>query len=50
MKSNYLKFFELLILYLTKVNPVITDINDFINYVEQEKGSSTLESIDFAFY
>lgn len=47
MKSNYLKFFELLILYLTKVNPVITDINDFINYVEQEKGSSTLESIDF---
>ena len=47
MKSNYFKFFELLILYLTKVNPLITDINDFINYVEQEKGSSTLESIDF---
>lgn len=47
MKNNYFKFFELLIVYLTRINPEIKDIHDFIGYIEQEKGSDTLESIDF---
>lgn len=47
MKNNYLKFFEMLIVYLTKVEPVINEINDFVSYVEREKGSDILESIDF---
>jgi hypothetical protein len=46
MKNNYFKFFEMLITYLTKIDPDIVEINDFIHYVEKEKGENTLESID----
>jgi len=47
MKNNYFKFFEMLIIYLTKIKSEIYEINDFINYVEKEKGTITLQSIDF---
>lgn len=47
MANNYFKFFEMLIVYLSEVHPIIDDINDFIDYVEQQKGASTLDSIDF---
>jgi hypothetical protein len=46
MKNNYLKFFEILVAYLTKIKPEIIEIKDFISYVEKEKGEGTLESID----
>ncbi|PKM52189.1 MAG: hypothetical protein CVV02_02150 [Firmicutes bacterium HGW-Firmicutes-7] len=47
MKNNYLKLFELLIEYLTKIDSEIEDVSDFLVYVEQGKGSVAISSIDF---
>jgi hypothetical protein len=47
MKNNYLKLFEILVEYLIKINSSIDNISDFISYVEQEKGSAAIGSIDF---
>ncbi|MDD4843272.1 MAG: hypothetical protein PHU31_02930 [Anaerotignum sp.] len=47
MKNNYFKLFEALVEYLTKINAKIDDISDFISYVEEEKGSTAVASIDF---
>lgn len=46
MKNNYFKFFEILIRYLTEIKAEITEITDFISFVESEKGGLYLESID----
>lgn len=47
MKNNYLKLFEILVAYLTKIHPTIEHISDFIRYVEQGKGPAATGSIDF---